>query len=76
MGTQQPKKLILKELSTLMQQDSGWREWVLNIGRTQFADKAVTNSQFAHQSSTLIKNSKCFKSLVLGGVRLKSRRVE
>jgi hypothetical protein len=46
METQQIKELILKELPTLMQQDSGLREWVLNIGRTQFADKAVTESRF------------------------------
>jgi hypothetical protein len=46
METQQLKELILKELPTLMQQDSSLREWVLNIGRTQFADKAVTESRF------------------------------
>jgi hypothetical protein len=46
MEPQQIKELILKELPTLMQQDSGLREWVLNIGRTQFADKAITESRF------------------------------
>jgi hypothetical protein len=46
METQQIKELILKELPALMQQDSGLREWVLNIGRTQFADKAITESRF------------------------------
>jgi hypothetical protein len=46
MKPQQIKELILKELPTLMQQDSGLREWVLNIGRTQFADKTVTDSRF------------------------------
>jgi len=46
METQQLKELILKELPTLMQQDSSLREWVLNIGRTQFADKAVTDNRF------------------------------
>jgi hypothetical protein len=46
MEPQQIKELILKELPALMQQDSGLREWVLNIGRTQFADKAITESRF------------------------------
>ena len=46
MEPQQIKELILKELPTLMQQDSSLREWVLNIGRTQFADKVVTESRF------------------------------
>jgi hypothetical protein len=46
METQQLKELIFKELPTLMQQDSGLREWILNIGRTQFADKAITESRF------------------------------
>jgi len=46
MEPQQIKELILKELPTLMQQDSGLREWVLNIGHTQFADKAITESRF------------------------------
>ncbi|BAP57940.1 hypothetical protein THII_3643 [Thioploca ingrica] len=46
MEPQQIKELILKELPALMQQDSSLREWVLNIGRTQFADKAITESRF------------------------------
>jgi hypothetical protein len=46
MEPQQIKELILKELPTLMQQDSSLREWVLNIGRTQFADKVITESRF------------------------------
>jgi hypothetical protein len=46
MGPQQIKELILKELPILIQQDSSLREWVLMIGRTQFADQAVTDSRF------------------------------
>ena len=46
MEPQQIKELILKELPKLMQPDSGLREWVLNIGCTQFADKAVTERRF------------------------------
>ena len=42
----QIKELILKELPTLMQQDSRLREWVLTIGRTQFAEPAATESRF------------------------------
>ncbi|NJO17156.1 MAG: hypothetical protein HC877_15855 [Thioploca sp.] len=46
MEPQQIKELILKELPKLMQPDSGLREWVLNIGCPQFADKAATEGRF------------------------------
>ncbi len=46
MEPQQLKELIVKELPTLIQQDSSLREWVLKIGRTQFADQAATESRF------------------------------
>ncbi|NJO16966.1 MAG: DUF3782 domain-containing protein [Thioploca sp.] len=46
MEPQQLKELILKELPTLIQQDSSLREWVLTIGRTQFAEQAATESRF------------------------------
>ncbi|NJO18491.1 MAG: DUF3782 domain-containing protein [Thioploca sp.] len=46
MESQQLKELIVKELPTLIQQDSSLREWVLKIGRTQFADQAATESRF------------------------------
>lgn len=46
MEAQQIKELILKELPILIQQDRSLREWVLNIGRTQFADQATTESRF------------------------------
>ena len=46
MEPQQIKELIIKELPTLIQQDSRLREWVLMIGRTQFAEQAVTDSRF------------------------------
>ncbi|NJO16260.1 MAG: DUF3782 domain-containing protein [Thioploca sp.] len=42
----QIKELILKELPTLVQQDSSLREWVLTIGRTQFAEQTATESRF------------------------------
>ena len=42
----QIKELILKELPTLIQQDSSLREWVLMIGRTQFAEQTATESRF------------------------------
>ncbi|NJO16256.1 MAG: hypothetical protein HC877_11040 [Thioploca sp.] len=42
----QIKELILKELPTLIQQDSSLREWVLTIGRTQFAEQTATESRF------------------------------
>ena len=46
MEPQQLKELIFKELPTLIQQDSSLREWVLTIGRTQFAEQAATESRF------------------------------
>ncbi|OQW93598.1 MAG: hypothetical protein BWK79_10285 [Beggiatoa sp. IS2] len=46
METQQIKELILKELPALIRQDSTLREWVLNISRTQFADKTETENRF------------------------------
>ena len=46
MEPQQLKELILKELPTLIQQDSSLREWVLTMGRTQFAEQAATESRF------------------------------
>jgi hypothetical protein len=46
MEPQQIKELILKELPILIQQDSNLREWVLTIGRTQFAEQAITESRF------------------------------
>ena len=42
----QIKELILKELPTLIQQDSSLREWVLTIGHTQFAEQTATESRF------------------------------
>ncbi len=48
MEPQQIKELILRELPTLIQQDSSLREWVLTIGRTQFAEQTATESRFDH----------------------------
>ena len=46
MEAQQIKELIVRELPTLIQQDSSLRDWVLTIGRTHFADQVITESRF------------------------------
>ena len=46
MEPQQIKELILRELPGLIQQDNRLRDWVLTIGRTQFAEQAATESRF------------------------------
>ncbi len=46
METQQVRQMILNELPKLMQSDTFFRESVISIARTQFADKAETESRF------------------------------
>ncbi len=41
MEAQQLREYILKELPALMQNDSSFREAVLNISKSQFVDKAA-----------------------------------
>jgi hypothetical protein len=47
METQQLKNIILKELPTLIQRDSAFREAILSISRFEFADKAETENRIA-----------------------------
>lgn len=53
MEIQQLKELIIKELPALMRQDSSLKEWVLSIGRTQFADKATSEDHFREMMDAL-----------------------
>ncbi len=53
MNTQQLRELILRELPALIQNDSAFREAVLLISRTQFADKTETSSRFDHMMARL-----------------------
>ena len=71
MEPQQLKELIFKELPTLIQQDSSLREWVLTIGRTQFAEPAATKSRF-DQSKLFIAEIK--SSMSRGEVYLFERK--
>ena len=53
METQELRELILKELPTLVQNDPAFREAVLEISRTRFADKTETESRFDHMMALL-----------------------
>jgi hypothetical protein len=53
MSIQQLRETILNELPTLMQNDTAFREVVIQMTRFQFADKMETESRFEHVMARL-----------------------
>ncbi len=56
METQQIKDIVIKELPELMQNDAAFRKIIIQITRTQYADKAETRSHFDRMMDEMVRN--------------------